>query len=331
MSASTSNAPSRSATEDREITISRLFDAPRDLVFQMWTDPAHVGKWWGPRGFTTTTERIDIRPGGEWKFIMHGPDGRNYDSHIAYTDITRPERIVYQQNGDKKEAPFQFTNTITFEDVGGQTRLTMRLLFTTAESRNRVIKEFGAIEGGNQTLDRFAEHMVSSACKTSPNAFAIARIVNAPRDLVFKVWTEKEHLGQWFGPKGWTTSYRSFDFRPGGKSHYSMKNDQGHEMWGLWTIREITPPQRLVFVSSFADAQGNITRAPFPQLGDKWPLETLTTVSFVDYQGRTLVTIQSVPINASQVENDTFSGMNDSMTNGWSGTFDQLVEYLRNV
>jgi uncharacterized protein YndB with AHSA1/START domain len=149
-------AESLEKASDREIVISRVFDAPRDLVFQAWTDPRHVGSWWGPTGFTTTTHEIDVRPGGVWRFIMHGPDGVDYPNKIVYLEIAKPVLLVYD-HGDEGQQYFHVT--ITFVEENGKTRLTMRSLFATAEEREMVVTKYHAIEGGNQTLDRFGEHL----------------------------------------------------------------------------------------------------------------------------------------------------------------------------
>ena len=143
---------------DREIVMTRVFDAPRELVFEAWTDPEQVRQWWGPRGFTTTIHEMDVRPGGVWRFIMHGPDGTDYDNKIVYSEIVRPERLVYDHGSDKEDDPGQFHVTVTFAKEGDRTRLTMRLLFASTEARDAVI-EFGAVEKGNQTLECLAEHL----------------------------------------------------------------------------------------------------------------------------------------------------------------------------
>ena len=91
------NARIAPATEsaDREIIATRVFDAPRELVFKMWTDPKHVGRWWGPRGFTTTIHEMDVKPGGIWRLTMHGPDGRDYKNKVVFLEVEEPERLVY--------------------------------------------------------------------------------------------------------------------------------------------------------------------------------------------------------------------------------------------
>jgi uncharacterized protein YndB with AHSA1/START domain len=137
--------------------VTRVFDAPRELVFDAWTDPEHIGDWWGPNGFTTTVHEMDVRPGGLWRYIMHGPDGTDYANWVRYTEVARPERLVYDHGEHVGEDPW-FHVTATFADDGGKTRLTMRMVFPTAEAREQSMR-YGAVEGGNQTLSRLAEYL----------------------------------------------------------------------------------------------------------------------------------------------------------------------------
>jgi uncharacterized protein YndB with AHSA1/START domain len=147
--------------DPRSIVAVRVFDAPRDLVFAVWTDPMHLAQWWGPNGFTTTTHAIDVRPGGIWRFAMHGPDGRDYQNRITYEEIVKPERLVYRHGGGEDVEPVRFQVTVTFEDIGGKTRLTMRMLFPSGEERDRVIAEYGADKGVVQTLGRLEAHLAT--------------------------------------------------------------------------------------------------------------------------------------------------------------------------
>jgi uncharacterized protein YndB with AHSA1/START domain len=142
------------STSDREIVTTRLIDAPRELVFDAWTTPEHVSRWWGPNGFTLTIHEMDVRPGGVWRFIMHGPDGAGYKNEIVFVEIARPERIVY----DHVSVP-RFRQTATFEDEGGRTRLTMRGLFETVQDYRVAVETFGAIEGAKQHVARLAEYV----------------------------------------------------------------------------------------------------------------------------------------------------------------------------
>jgi uncharacterized protein YndB with AHSA1/START domain len=145
----------------RTIVTTRVFDAPRELVFEAWTDPRHLVRWWGPNGFSTTIRSIEVRPGGVWRFVMHGPDGRDYENRITYQEIVRPERLVYSHDGAEDVEPVAFQTTVTFEDIGGKTRLTMRAVFPSAAERDRVAREHGAVEGGKQHLERLATHLTT--------------------------------------------------------------------------------------------------------------------------------------------------------------------------
>ena len=153
--------------DPRAIIGTRVLDAPRDLVFSAWTDPKHLAQWWGPDGFTTTTHAFDFRKGGVWRFVMHGPDGRDYQNRVNFDEIVPPERIVYHHGGGDDVEPVQFSTTVTFEDLGGdKTRLTWHGKFPSAEERARVIKEYGADKGLGQTLARLTDYVAAMAKKS---------------------------------------------------------------------------------------------------------------------------------------------------------------------
>jgi len=149
----------RSDTSDREIVTSRLLDAPRELVFEAWTDPKQVVQWWGPHGFTTTTDEMSVTPGGIWRFVMHGPDGRDYKNKIIYIEVVKPERLVYRHAGEDEHEDVRFHVTVTFGAQGRKTLLTMRSVFATAQERDDVVEKYGALEGARQTLERLAQHV----------------------------------------------------------------------------------------------------------------------------------------------------------------------------
>ena len=141
-------------TSDREIVVTRVFDAPRALVFKAWTDPKHLAHWWGPNGFSITTHEMEFKPGGVWRFVMHGPDGRDYQNEVVYVEIAESERLVYKH----VSAP-HFQMTVTFADDGGKTRITAQMLFETAELRDKTIKAVGAVEGLKQTIGRLGDYV----------------------------------------------------------------------------------------------------------------------------------------------------------------------------
>jgi uncharacterized protein YndB with AHSA1/START domain len=158
--------------------------------------------------------------------------------------------------------------------------------------------------------------------------FAISRTFDASRDRVWSAFTSAAALAQWWGPKGSKIRVIKLDFRPGGIFHYAMAFQAGHDMYGRFIYREIAAPERLVFINSFSDPEGGITRAPFPQLEGKWPLEVLNTVTLTEQAGKTTISLRGGPINATEEERKMFAGMADSMRQGFGGTFDQLDAYL---
>ncbi|HEX6327700.1 MAG TPA: SRPBCC family protein [Jiangellaceae bacterium] len=155
--ADSANRTAEPAT-NREIVISRTIDAPRELVFEAFTDVRHVSQWWGPNGFTTTTRAFEFREGGSWDFVMHGPDGTDYPNWITWRKIARPERITLL-HGDSADDPNAFESVLTFEDRGAVTDVVLRTVFPTAELRDQAVKEYHAIEGGEQTLGRLADYV----------------------------------------------------------------------------------------------------------------------------------------------------------------------------
>jgi uncharacterized protein YndB with AHSA1/START domain len=146
------------AKDEPTIVVTRLVDAPRELVWQAWTEPRHIAQWWGPNGFTNTIHAMEVKPGGVWRFIMHGPDGTDWPNKIVYREVVRPERLVYDHSGEGANDPHRFHVTVTFTDKNGMTEIVMASLFPSLAARDAVLK-FGALEGGGQTLDRLADYL----------------------------------------------------------------------------------------------------------------------------------------------------------------------------
>lgn len=142
----------------REIVQMREYDAPRDSVWEAWTKPEHVDKWWGPDGFTKT-ESMEVRPDGRWRFTMTGPDGTIFPNHTHYMDVAAPERLICA-HGAEEDAPAHFHVTVIFEALGEtRTRVTMTSLFPTMAARDLAVEKFGAIDGGKQTMARLAAYL----------------------------------------------------------------------------------------------------------------------------------------------------------------------------
>src|ERR1700754_3337247 len=144
-------------TAEREIVISRVIDAPRELVFEAFTEVRHLSQWWGPDG-VTTTRAFEFRAGGEWEFVMHGPDGTDYQEWISWTEIAPPDRIALR-HGESRGDPDAFESVLTFAPDGAATRIEMRTVFPTRELRDEAVEKYHAIEGGQQTLSNLAAYI----------------------------------------------------------------------------------------------------------------------------------------------------------------------------
>ncbi len=161
---------------------------------------------------------------------------------------------------------------------------------------------------------------------TSAETFTVTRVFGAPRQMVWDAWTKADQFAQWFGPTGTAAAVKAQDLRPGGILHFSINAPDGGTMWAKFVYREVNAPSRLVWVHSFSDEAGNLTRAPF--FDGKWPFELLTTVTFGEEGVGTRVTLTSAPLNATDAERATFAANMDSMNQGWGGTFDKLDGFL---
>jgi uncharacterized protein YndB with AHSA1/START domain len=303
----------------REIVITRLIDAPIERVWRAWADPQEIGQWWGPFGFKTDADRREFKVGGAWKHTMIGPDGARYPNAAKYEEIVEGERIVYTNGGGREgdNKGVHFRAVVTFVAKGNKTELTLRSVFDTPADRDLVVREYGAIEGGKQTLSRLEAHIAGD--------FMTSRLVDAPRERVWKCWTEPEPLAAWFGPKGFETIAATLDFRPGGVYHYGIRGG-GVDVWGTWTFKEIDAPAKLVFINAFSDKDGGLGRHP---MAPTWPAQMMTTVVLADFGSKTLITIRWSPYDANEIERKTFTEGMAGMHQGWNGTFERLDTYLK--
>ncbi len=303
---------------DKELTISRLLNAPRELVWEMWTNPEHIKHWWGPNGFTNTIYKMDVKKDGEWDFTMHGPDGRDFRNTHIFVELVKPEKIVLLHAAGPK-----FKMEATFTPQGNKTLMTITSEFESAEQLQEVIKVFKADEGLKQNVDKLEEYITKVPAQKE---LVILRQFNAPRKLVFKAFADADALAQWWGPKGAQLEVHRLDFKPGGIFHYSMKSPMG-EMWGKFNYLEINEPERIVFSNSFSDKDANMVRAPF---SNNFPMEIMNSITLTEHEGKTTLLIKGGPINATEGELNFFTNMFSGMQQGFAGTFDQLNEYLAN-
>lgn len=309
-----------SDTSDRELVISRTYPHPRDLVFEMWTQAVHLDQWMGPNGFTTHTSSMDFRVGGEWRYEMRSAEYGNFPNRVRYVQIVPNERLEYEHDGGEGD-PNGFHVVVTFTTVPGGTEVRLCNILQTREDAEAK-RAFGAVEFGNQTLSKLGEAIEEEAHAD----LVIVRELAAPVEKVWAAWTDPVALGRWWGPKGFGLRVESFELRVGGLFHYTMLPPGGAPpMWGRFHFREISPPDRLSWINSFADERGEIIRPP---IAPEFPLEIFNTVTFTPTGTGTLLTLRGRPIRASDADKAVYAGMRASMEGGFNGTFDQLVAYL---
>lgn len=157
-------ASAREYPSDREVIFNRVLDAPRELVWKVWSDLQHLHAWWGPAGFTTTTHEFVFAPGGVWRLVMHGPDGTDYPTRIVFREIVEPSRIVYDNTWDLPGAPLEFTGVITFDAAeNSKTKLAMRMTFANVSAFTTAVERYGVLEGGTETFDRLNDYVSALA------------------------------------------------------------------------------------------------------------------------------------------------------------------------
>lgn len=316
---------SSSQTADREIVVSRVFNAPRELVFRAWSSHEHLSRWFGPDGFSITTHEMTFAPGGMWRFKMHGPDGHDYPNRVIFKEVVEPERLVYTQDDDDEGAePIRFNTTVTFDDAGqGKTKLTMRTVFPSKKAKDRVVNEFGAVEGGLETVGRLAEYLASqhggkaaelTISLPSEKEVILRRVFNAPRALVFRAMTEPEHIRQWWGPREFELHECEMDFRVGGAWRFVQRKSDGTEHPFRGEYLEIVAPERVVQTFVY-DVDG---------IRD-FPMTEHMTLTEAD--GKTILTTRVV--HGSQQARDGY--LSSGMEWGATESMDRLEELIASM
>ena len=300
-SANASSALSVTTPSDREIVMTRVFDAPRHLVFEAWTKPEHLLRWFGPHSCPLVACEIDFCVGGAWRYVLRRPDGRDMVMRGVYQEIKRPERLISTESFD--DYPGESVNTMTFSEENGKTTLTSRVLYGSKEIRDAVIRS-GMERGASETYDRLEEHV-----RTMAGELVITRMFDAPRELVFECWTNPQHLQHWQGaPRGFTvTSYES-DMRTGGFFRICMRSPEGVDRSLEGGYRAIEKPERLVFTHAWLDA------------GRKPGKETLVTITLTERDGKTELTLRQTGFPSVESR--------DGHKYGWSSALDVLTDYL---
>ena len=293
------------------VVIERTFNAPMARVWKALTGVEDMRSWY----FDLKEFKPEV--GFEFEFTVEH-EGFKYSHLCRVTEVIPQKKIAYTWRYKGEPGDSLVTFELSADGNKTKLRLTHEGLETFPKTPAYARKNFEAGWTGIATeLEQFLEGQ--------DRQFVISRTFDAPRDLMWKIWTERDHLAKWFGPKGVTIVSAKNDLRVGGVFHYGMKTADGKMMWGKWIYREIVPPRRLVFIVSFSDEQGGVARHPF---NAEWPLETLSTVTFAEQDGKTEVTVRWTPHNATESERKTFETNREGMKQGWGGTFDRLAEYL---
>jgi uncharacterized protein YndB with AHSA1/START domain len=308
--------------KSNELRLTRVFDAPVQAVWDAWTDPAQTAQWWGPRGFTLTTHSKELKPGGSWRYTMHGPDGTDYPNVTHYFEVEPCAKLVYDHGANDNQPPL-FHVTVLFSESAGKTRMEMTMALPTPEAAEET-RKFIKKAGGDSTWDRLAEYLEKES--SGKDKFVINRTFDAPLDVMFDLWTNPQHVSQWLPPAGFQMQFIRADIKPGGSTFYVMSGG-GVSMHGRAEYLQIEKPARLVYTQQFCDENENITRHPF---APTWPETMLTTVQFTEEEpDRTRVTVTwEVHGAATREEIDTFANARAGMTQGWTGSFDKLEGYL---
>jgi len=302
-----------------DIVMERTYDAPVSVVWRAITQIDQMKQWYMP-----ALQSFKPEVGFETRFdIAH--EGKTFAHLWRVMEVVPEKKIAYSW----KYAGYPGDSIVTFElfAEGSRTRLKLTHggLETFEPMNHPELAKKNFAEGWTSLIGSLLKDFVEKGRFDIQDEFATMRTFDAPRELVWKAFTEPERMKEWWGPKGFKVIHSKMDLRPGGVYHYGMQSPEGHEMWGKFVYREIVPPERLVLVSSFSDRDGNITRHP---MAPTWPREMLSVFTFEENNGKTTLTIRWSPLNATDEERKTFSDGKPGMQQGWSGTFDQLAEYL---
>jgi uncharacterized protein YndB with AHSA1/START domain len=265
---------------------SRIINAPRSLVYQVWTNPAHFKLWWGPHTFTTECE-MDARVGGRYSATMISPEGERNPLKGEFLELIPNEKIVMtmvtqghtsewhaivnQARGLAADAPSANPlATITFEDFEGKTKITIKQEFVNNVDRDAFLK-LGSVIGWGQSFVKMDSLLATLA---SEDEFYHFRTVNAPAALVWKAWSNVEHVAKWWGPNGFTNTFTKFDLRTGGLWLYTMHGPDGTDYPNWMGFEEVIPQQRIAYRHgefqddpnaffgeiSFSEVEGNRTQ-----------------------------------------------------------------------
>lgn len=310
----------------KELSITRIFDAPRERIWKAWTEPKYLKKWWGPKNFTAPVIKLDLRVGGKYLYCMRGPDGKDYWSTGVYREIVPMERLILTDSfADEKgnvvpashygmsgDWPFELLVTIKFEDLKGRTKMTLQHIGIPKGQMTDLTRA-----GWNESFDKLVENIVSSdrtriIAEPGKQEVVITRVFDAPRTLVFKAYTDPNLIPEWWGPKRFTTKIDKMDVKPGGLWRFVQRDTAGSKYAFHGVYHEILSPERIVDTFEFEGMPGRVS---------------LETATFEDLGGKTKMTTRSV----FQTVEDRDGMLKEGMEEGVFETMDRLAELLKEL
>ena len=317
----------RQPKKGNDLTITRIFDAPRDLVWKAWALPDLVMRWWGPEGFTCPVAEVDLRVGGKYLYVMRSPEGKDFWSTGVYREIVPQKRIVATDSfADEKgnvvsasyygmtgEWPSELLVTITFEEQKGKTKFTLRHEGISIGEMIDLTKA-----GWNGSFDKLEKVLAEEKTRRAKTILvavpgkqeaSITRIFNAPRERVFGAYTDPKQMTQWWGPRRFTITIDTMDVRPGGVWRILNRDTEGNEFAFHGVYHEVSKPSRLVYTFEFEGMPGHVI---------------LGIVTFEDLNGKTKLTEKSVFETVGDRDGMLKSGMEE----GAPETMDRLAELV---
>jgi len=296
------------------LIIERSYDATPAQIWAALTDPEKIKLWY--------FELPDFRAEVGYQFQFEGgPPERSYLHLCEVKEVLPNQVLAYSWRYDG----YPGDSLVRFEILPEGKQTKVKLTHSGLHSFPADNPDFAPTNFETGWTDILGRSLTAFLAQNPK--LVITRTLDAPRDLVFKAWTEPQHLAEWWGPAGMRLRVVKFDLQPGGIFHYAMVAQNGAEMFGRMAYREITPPERLVWVNSFADAEGNVAQsAYFPN--NEFPLEILNVLTLTEQGGKTKLSLSGSPINATAEQEAFYLGMIPNMEQGFGGTFDKLVAYL---
>jgi uncharacterized protein YndB with AHSA1/START domain len=302
----------------QQLTITRIFDAPRSLVFKAWTEPRHLAQWWSPNGFTNPVCELDLRPGGRIRIDMRAPDGVVYEMGGEFDEVVEPERLVFRSTAgrDAEGRPMlENRNTVLFEEHAGKTRLTLQVLVLTAAPEMATALA-GMEQGWSESLDKLAAQvglMSRTVITVEPGKqeITVSRIFDAPPDLVFRAWTDPLMIPRWWGPRYLTTTVDRLEARSGGSWRFVQRAPDGGEHAFHGVYHEVTAPRTIIGTFEYEGVPGHVA---------------LETETFEDLGGRTRVVGTSVFPTLEDRDGMVQSGMESGVIDSTERMVEVLAE-----